>query len=346
MRLKAMTLIAASVTAFEAAPAPDFLRRQAIDWLVGGAKRRLARSGPGDEAAFVEAMSARRIAEHVEAANRQHYEAPTAFFEKVLGPRMKYSCCLYGRAADTLARAEDASLAETCVHADLRNGQSILELGCGWGSLSLWMAERYPASSIRAVSNSRTQREHILARAAERGLDNLDVVTADITDFDTPDRFDRIVSVEMFEHMSNWRALFQKMRGWLKPEGRAFLHVFSHRLTPYRFDHADRTDWIAQHFFTGGVMPSHNMIRRFDDLFEVEAEWVWSGTHYQRTALDWLANMDRERGAIRPILKATYGEEWRTWERRWRLFFMATAGLFGHDDGKEWQVSHYRLRAA
>jgi cyclopropane-fatty-acyl-phospholipid synthase len=205
------------------------------------------------------------------------------------------------------------------------------------------MAERYPASSIRAVSNSRTQREHILARAAERGLGNVQVTTADITDFDTDDRFDRIVSVEMFEHMSNWRALLTKMRGWLRPDGRAFLHVFSHRTTPYAFDHADKTDWIAQHFFTGGVMPSHNMIRRFDDLFEVEAEWVWSGTHYQKTALDWLANMDREREAIRPILKAAYGPDWRLWERRWRLFFMATAGLFGHDDGKEWQVSHYRL---
>jgi cyclopropane-fatty-acyl-phospholipid synthase len=341
-----MTLLAASVTAFEAAPVPDLLRRRAIDWLVGGARRRLARGATGEEAAFVEAMAAHRIAEHVDAANRQHYEAPTAFFEKVLGPRMKYSCCLYDGAAASLGEAEEAALAETCAHADLRDGQTVLELGCGWGSLSLWMAERYPASTIRAVSNSRTQRAHIMARAVERGLHNLEVVTADITDFDTADRFDRIVSVEMFEHMSNWRALFAKMRGWLKSEGRAFLHVFSHRTTPYRFDHADKTDWIAQHFFTGGVMPSHNMIRRFDDLIEVEAEWVWSGAHYQKTALDWLANMDRERTAIRPILKDAYGKDWRIWERRWRLFFMATAGLFGCDDGREWQVSHYRLKAA
>lgn len=342
-----MTLLAASVTAFEAAPIPDLLRRQAIDWLVDAAKRRLGQtSGSGEEAAFVEAMAHFRIAERTDAANRQHYEVPTAFFEKVLGPRLKYSCCLYDHPGVELAEAEEAALAETCAHADLKDGQTILELGCGWGSLTLWMAKTYPGSTIRAVSNSRTQREHILARAAERGLANLEVVTADITDFETDTRYDRIVSVEMFEHMSNWRALLAKTKTWLRPEGRLFLHVFSHRTTPYRFDHADKTDWIAQHFFTGGVMPSHNMIRRFPDLYEVEAEWVWSGAHYQKTALHWLANMDREREAIRPILKATYGRDWKTWERRWRLFFMATAGLFGHDGGSQWQVSHYRLKAS
>ncbi|MBS0295801.1 MAG: class I SAM-dependent methyltransferase [Proteobacteria bacterium] len=339
-----MTLFAATVQAFEAAPVPDLLRRQAVAWLVAGARRRLARSPADIEQRFVDDMVGRPVAEHVEAANSQHYEVPSAFFEQVLGPRLKYSCCLYDERDDTLADAEVRALAETCEHADLKDGQSILELGCGWGSLSLWMAERYPNASITAVSNSRTQREHIMARAAERGLTNLDVVTADMNVFATEKRFDRVVSVEMFEHMSNWRELLKRVRGWLKPEGRAFIHVFTHRSSPYRFEQNDKSDWIAQHFFTGGIMPSHGLIRRFDDLMQVEAEWVWSGTHYQQTAMDWLANFDGRIDTIRPILKETYGRDARLWEQRWRLFFLATAGLFGDSDGREWQVSHYRLK--
>ena len=338
-----MTLFAATVQAFEAAPVPDLLRRQAVAWLVAGARRRLARSPADIEQRFVEDMQGRPVAEHVEAANSQHYEVPSAFFEQVLGPRLKYSCSLYDERDDTLADAEVRALAETCEHAELKDGQSILELGCGWGSLSLWMAERYPNASITAVSNSRTQREHILARAAERGIGNLEVVTADMNVFATEKRFDRVVSVEMFEHMSNWRLLFERVRGWLKPEGRAFIHVFTHRSSPYRFEQGDKSDWIAQHFFTGGIMPSHGLVRRFPDLFQVEAEWVWSGTHYQQTAMDWLANFDARIDTIRPILKDTYGRDARLWEQRWRLFFLATAGLFGDSDGREWQVSHYRL---
>jgi cyclopropane-fatty-acyl-phospholipid synthase len=338
-----MTLLANAVQAFEAAPVPDLLRKQAVAWLVAGARRRLAKSPADIEATFAADMAGRPIAEHVEAANSQHYEVPSAFFEHVLGPRLKYSCCLYDHDDATLAEAEIAALRETCEHADLADGQAILELGCGWGSLSLWMAEQYPKARITAVSNSRTQREHILARAAERGLKNLDVITADMNVFGTKKRFDRVVSVEMFEHMSNWRALFERVKGWLEPEGRAFIHVFTHRSSPYRFDQNDKADWIAQHFFTGGIMPSHGLARRFPNLFEVEAEWVWSGAHYQKTALDWLANFDARLGEIRPLLRDTYGRDARLWEQRWRLFFLATAGLFGDSDGREWQVSHYRL---
>ena len=339
-----MSLTSTALAAFEAAPVPDALRRQAIGLLVSGARKRLARSA-GVEAQFVRDMAVRPIAEHTRDANAQHYELPAAFFERVLGPRLKYSSCLYAP-GENLAEAEARALAETCEHAGLRDGQQVLELGCGWGSLSLWMAERYPASRITAVSNSASQRRHIMARAEARGLTNLQVVTADMNDFRPSQRFDRVVSVEMFEHMSNWRALLGRVRSWLAPDGRAFVHVFTHRSTPYRFDVADRSDWIAQHFFTGGIMPSHNLMRQFPDLFEVEADWRWSGTHYRQTALDWLANYDRNAAEIGEILAGVYGSKAWLWGHRWRLFFLAVAGLFGDSGGSEWGVSHYRLKAA
>ena len=338
-----MTLLASAVQAFEAAPMPDVLRRQAVNWLVSGARRRLAHAPSDIEQRFAEDMAAHPIAEHVQAANAQHYEVPASFFVKVLGPRLKYSCCLYDRADMDLAAAEIDALRRSCEHADLHDGQSILELGCGWGSLSLWMAQAYPNSQITAVSNSATQRQHITTSAAALGLSNLKVITADMNVFATGEQFDRVVSVEMFEHMSNWRELLSRVRGWLKPTGRAFIHVFTHRSSPYRFDHNDKSDWIAQHFFTGGVMPSHGLIKRFPDLFTVESEWIWNGRNYEKTALDWLRNFDAEIDTIRPILTETYGRDARLWEHRWRLFFLATAGLFGHSGGREWQVSHYRL---
>jgi cyclopropane-fatty-acyl-phospholipid synthase len=244
----------------------------------------------------------------------------------------------------TLDQAEARALEDTAAHADLADGQRILELGCGWGSLTLFMAERYPAAAITAVSNSHAQRRHIETEAAARGLTNITVVTADMNDFAPSALFDRVVSVEMFEHMANWRALLRRIASWLAPDGRVFVHVFAHRAQPYRFDHRDPADWIAQHFFTGGIMPSHGLMRQFPECFTVEQEWRWNGRHYQRTALDWLANFDAHRARINRILAETYGAEARVWERRWRLFFLATAGLFGHAGGEEWGVSHYRLR--
>ena len=338
-----MSLASSALQAFEAAPMPDALRKGAVAYLVGSARRRLARSDTRDQV-FAAAMAGYPVAIHADAANAQHYELPPAFFEQVLGPRLKYSCCLYG-AGETLAQAEERSLAETAARADLRDGQAILELGCGWGSLSLWMAERFPGARITAVSNSAPQRLFIEARARERDLRNLTVVTADMNAFLTDQVFDRVVSVEMFEHMSNWWALLSRVRGWLKPDGRVFIHVFTHRTTPYRFEVADRTDWIAQHFFTGGAMPSHGLMRQFGDLFEVEADWRWNGRHYQRTALDWLANYDAHIDSIVPVLRETYGKQAWLWRQRWRLFFLAVAGLFGDSNGEEWGVSHYRLRA-
>jgi cyclopropane-fatty-acyl-phospholipid synthase len=208
------------------------------------------------------------------------------------------------------------------------------------------MAARYPNARILSVSNSRSQRGFILRRAADQGLANIDVVTADMNAFTTERRFDRVVSVEMFEHMANWQILLERIATWLKPHGRLYIHIFSHRDAPYRFEQADKSDWIAQHFFTGGVMPSHDLPGQFPDLFQVEADWRWSGAHYARTAHDWLANYDRNGAAIRPILAQTYGDDAILWGRRWRLFFLATAGLFGHRGGSEWGVSHYLMAPA
>ncbi len=338
-----MSLIAAAINAVERAPLPDAMTRAGVDFLVGRTRRRLSRATAEDEIRFAETMPAYSIAEHADDANAQHYEVPAEFFALVLGPRRKYSCCLYPEASTTLEQAETFALDETMLHADLRDGHSILELGCGWGSLSLTMAQRFPNARIVAVSNSQSQRAFIEARARERNLCNLAVVTADMNAFVTPDRHDRIVSVEMFEHMSNWRALLGRARDWLAPDGRLFVHVFTHRAMPYRFETADKSDWIAQHFFTGGIMPSRGLIGRFSDLFAIEREWRWNGGHYARTASDWLARFDANVDRIDVILRQVYGADASLWRRRWRLFFLATAGLFGHADGEEWGVSHYRL---
>ena len=339
-----MSAIERAIPLFERLPLPDVLSRAAVAYLVGRTRNKLA-DVPGDiNKRFAALMPNYPIAEAVDDANAQHYEVPAAFFDLVLGPQRKYSCCYYDNATSTLAEAEEAALAQTAEHALLADGQHILELGCGWGSLSLWMASHYPTARITAVSNSQSQREFIMAEAQKRGLSNLEVVTADMNLFDPKRRFDRVVSVEMFEHMANWRALLSRVRSWLKPQGLLFFHVFTHRSAPYRFEKGDKEDWIAQHFFTGGIMPSQDLIHEFADLFALEASWRWGGTHYARTADHWLENFDRNSDAIDIVLRQTYGDDAALWRRRWRLFFLATAGLFGYAGGAEWGVGHYRLR--
>lgn len=341
-----MNMLAFAINAVERAPLSDSVTLAGIDYLCGRTKRRLATTPADVERAFMEDMQRLPIAIHADAANDQHYEVPAEFFDLVLGERRKYSCCLYPDATTSLDQAEMAALAETVGNAGIENGMDILELGCGWGSLSLYMAQRFPNSTITSVSNSASQRAHIEAAAADMGLRNLTVVTADMNDFSTPVRHDRVISIEMFEHMSNWQALLAKVAGWLKPDGRLYLHVFTHKDRSYRFDHDDPADWIAHHFFTGGIMPAHDLPHRFPDLFQVEQEWRWSGTHYRRTALDWLANFDANMSRIRPILSRVYGNDAALWQRRWRLFFLATAGLFGHDDGEVWGIGHYLMAPA
>ncbi len=341
-----MSMLTSAINAFERLPLPDSVTAAGITFLCDRTRKSLTHYDENLEAAFVAEMMARPVAEHTDAANDQHYEIPPEFFAHILGPRRKYSCCLYWSPEITLATAEERALADTAIHADLADGQDILELGCGWGSLSLWMAEHYPNAKITAVSNSHGQRAYIEGEAAKRGFKNLKIITADMNDFTPPGTYDRVVSVEMFEHMANWQPLLERVRKALKPTGRLFLHVFTHRNAPYRFDRQNKADWIAQHFFTGGIMPSHGLIRRFDKLFAVEAEWSWNGVNYERTALDWLANYDRNAAEIEVILRRVYGADWSLWRRRWRLFFLATAGLFGNNNGTEWGVSHYRLAPA
>jgi cyclopropane-fatty-acyl-phospholipid synthase len=339
-----MTFAVTAAGLAERTPLPDFLIRAGMRRVIAANDKQV--TPPGTDAAFAQAMSENPIAEHADAANRQHYELPPEFFALFLGPRRKYSSCLYPTGRESLAEAEVLALEETCAHAGLADGQRILELGCGWGSLSLHMAEKFPAARITAVSNSAPQRGTIEARARERGLGNLTVITRDMNDFTTAAVFDRVVSVEMFEHMANWRALLSRVKGWLEPDGKLFLHVFTHRHRPARYDWRDPQDWMGQHFFTGGIMPTVGLIRQFPDLFTVEEEWRWSGIHYRQTALDWLVAFDRNRARIEPILAQVYGRDAAVWRRRWRMFFLATAESFGFNDGQSWGVNHYRLRPA
>ncbi|SIO21715.1 cyclopropane-fatty-acyl-phospholipid synthase [Bradyrhizobium erythrophlei] len=341
-----MSFVSTIIGTAERVPLPDVIVRAAIHRLCSRTATKLATGNAESDAWFADEMAARAIAEHTDEANVQPYEVPAAFFAHVLGPNRKYSSCFYREPATTLREAEEESWRQTVEHADLADGQSILELGCGWGSLSLWMARQFPRSGVTAVSKSNSQREYIEREAAKRGLPNLRVVTADMNVFDANAQFDRIVPVEMFERMMNWRELMARVRAWLKPDGRFLMHIFTHRSGAYLFDRSDAEDWIAQHFFTGGVMPSHHLIRQYADLFRIEKEWRWSGTHYQRTAQDWLVSFDAHRDEIEGILREVYGDDTALWMRRWRWFFLATAGLFGYADGSEWGVSHYRMRAA
>ncbi|MBS0452749.1 MAG: class I SAM-dependent methyltransferase [Proteobacteria bacterium] len=293
--------------------------------------------------AFAQSLHAAPLALHADLANAQHYELPAAFFERVLGPRLKYSCCLWEHHEDSsLAQAEMAALVSTCVRAQLSDGQEVLELGCGWGALSLWMAEHYPASRITALSNSASQRAFIEARARARKLENLRVVTRDFSDCDLPFRhYDRVVSLEMFEHLRNWPRAFARVASWLRPGGLFFLHVFAHRETPYSFEVRDASDWMSQHFFTGGMMPSDDLPLYFQDHLRLVQRWRWDGRHYARTARAWLRNMDAHRDALLPVVQAGHGGAGELWWMRWRLFFMAVEELFDWNEGQQWWVGHY-----
>ena len=292
--------------------------------------------------AFVAQMRGAPIALVPEKANEQHYEVPAEFFARTLGPHRKYSSCFWGDGAATLAQAESHALRVTCERAGLRDGQDILELGCGWGSLSLWMADHYRDSQVTAVSNSHSQRHHIEREAAARGLVNLRVITCDANQFDIQaGQFDRVVSVEMFEHLRNWPEMFARVARWLKPGGRFFMHVFATRGAPYAFVERDASDWMSRHFFSGGMMPGDDLALNFQDDLRLAKRWRWDGTHYQKTSEAWLRNMDESRDDLMGLMTTTYGDAAELWWQRWRLFFMSVAELFGYEDGQQWWVSHY-----
>jgi len=332
----------------ERALLPDFVVRYGIRRLL---KARLTEEDRGSPEAtqqhlmkLIARLKQSPLAINTVDANQQHYELPCGFFELVLGKHLKYSSCYYRDARETLEQAEANMLQLTAERARLQNGDRILELGCGWGSLSLWMAEHFPASKITVVSNSRTQKRFIDERAAARGLRNLEVITSDMNHLSFPEgtRFDRVVSVEMFEHMRNYELLLHRISTWLKPQGTLFVHIFTHKDYAYPFEVRDETDWMAKYFFTGGIMPSDDLLLYFQRDLKLAEHWQVDGTHYQQTSEHWLQNMDAHRAQIEPILAETYGaDQVRRWWVYWRVFFMSCAELWGFNRGHEWIVSHY-----
>jgi cyclopropane-fatty-acyl-phospholipid synthase len=347
-----ITLFSLALEAAERGLIADSFARRAIRYLCGERLRALELAGasvnPTDD--LLETLAKGPIAVHTEKANEQHYELPPEFFGLILGPRRKYSCCYWSSDARDLAAAEEAALVITCERAGLTDGQDVLDLGCGWGALSLWVAEHYPHSRITAVSNSRAQKRHIDSELKRLGLANVRTITADINAFDPGrhedgrSRFDRVVSIEMFEHLHNYQLMLERIATSLRPDGRLFVHTFCHRRHAYVFESQGAANWMGRHFFTGGIMPSADLLHHFDRHLQVTQDWTWDGTHYRRTAEAWLENFDAHEPALMQILRTAYGPAHaRRWFHRWRLFFLAVAELFGFRGGSEWYVVHSLL---
>lgn len=324
---------------------PDPIIRKGINTLLG--HRLKEEKGRNLEVAdqkrrnFIAELNQSPIAVETDAANDQHYQVPSDFYLETLGPHLKYSCCLFEE-GDSLEQAEERMLELTCERADLKDGQDILELGCGWGSLSLFMAKKFPNSKIIAISNSKTQREFIMGRATQRGLKNLEVRTHNVAHLELTEKFDRVVSVEMFEHMRNYKLLLENISKWLKEEGKLFVHIFVHREWPYKFEVKDQTDWMSRYFFSGGTMPSEYLLYHFQDHLKVKNHWRVDGEHYARTSEEWLKNMDKNKDKIMKIFNLHYGEkEAKKWFHYWRVFFMSCTEIWRFNRGEEWFVCHY-----
>jgi cyclopropane-fatty-acyl-phospholipid synthase len=340
------TVTAKAISWTESGLVPDSVIRSGIRRLL---ERKLDEIQAGNPACaadtlndFVAMMRRSPIALVPELANEQHYDVPAAFFEQVLGPRRKYSCSYWPEGVETLADAERAALKMTVQRAGVEDGMKVLDLGCGWGAVSLWIAEQFPRTQVTSVSNSRSQRDYITAQAIDRGLANIEVVVCDMNDFEIDKRFDRVISVEMFEHMRNYPELFRRINGWLAPGGKFFMHIFTHGTTPYEYIDKGPSDWMTRHFFSGGIMPSASLPLRFQEHLQIDKQWSWNGEHYGKTCRAWLSLIDERKDKVSRILEETYGRaESSRWFMRWRIFFMACEELFRYRGGSEWYVSHY-----
>ena len=326
---------------------PDYFIRQGI---VRNCENRLNNENVSNtekvstkKQSWIQQMKESPIALVPEKANEQHYEVPPAFFENVLGKHLKYSSGYWPDGVNSLDDSEESMLELSFERAQLADGDSILELGCGWGSLTCYMASKLPNSKITAVSNSKDQKEHILNRCKNQGLDNIEVITADMNDFETENKYDRVVSIEMFEHMRNYKKLLSKISSWLHDDGKLFIHIFTHQSVVYPFENQGEADWMAREFFSGGMMPSHDLLLHFQDDLIIDDVWSMSGTHYEKTSLAWVNKMDANKDSIMKIFSKTYGDDAKLWFQRWRIFFMSCEKLFGYNNGSEWGVSHYRF---
>ena len=326
---------------------PDYFIRQGI---VRNCENRLNNENVSNtekisskKQSWIQQMKESPIALVPEKANEQHYEVPPAFFENVLGKHLKYSSGYWPDGVNSLDESEESMLELSFKRAQLVDGDSILELGCGWGSLTCYMASKLPNSKITAVSNSKDQKEHILNRCKNQGLDNIEVITADMNDFETENKYDRVVSIEMFEHMRNYKKLLSKISSWLNDDGKLFIHIFTHQSVVYPFENQGEADWMAREFFSGGMMPSHDLLLHFQDDLIIDDVWSMSGTHYEKTSLAWVNKMDANKDSIMKIFLKTYGDDAKLWFQRWRIFFMSCEKLFGYNNGSEWGVSHYRF---
>ena len=326
---------------------PDYFIRQGI---VRNCENRLNNENVSNtekvstkKQSWIQQMKESPIALVPEKANEQHYEVPPAFFENVLGKHLKYSSGYWPDGVNSLDDSEESMLELSFERAQLADGDSILELGCGWGSLTCYMASKLPNSKITAVSNSKDQKEHIINRCKNQGLDNIEVITADMNDFGTENKYDRVVSIEMFEHMRNYKKLLSKISSWLNDDGKLFIHIFTHQSVVYPFENQGEADWMAREFFSGGMMPSHDLLLHFQDDLIIEDIWRMSGTHYEKTSLAWVNKMDANKDIVMKIFSETYGDDAKLWFQRWRIFFMSCEKLFGYNNGSDWGVSHYRF---
>ncbi len=341
-------MIAQAINLIEKGLLPDRLVRLGIRKLC---EQRLAEESAFDCEAqaeryheFLQELKASEVAIKTDKANEQHYEVPSEFYHYALGKNLKYSSAYWPQGVNDLEAAELAMLELYAERGEFVDGQDILELGCGWGSLTLFLASKYPNSTITGVSNSNSQREYIEKQAKERGLSNITIMTQDINQFDPGRQYDRIISIEMFEHVRNYDVLFARISQWLKDDGKVFLHVFCHRYLMYPFLEDGDDNWMGRYFFSGGQMPAADTFLNFQQQLQIERRWLVNGKHYEKTSNAWLENLDQHQKQVMPLFETVYGkDECKVWFHRWRIFFMACAELFGYADGNEWMVAHYRF---